>query len=83
MLLLLLLLCCPALLQMPSTAIQAAAKLASGLVSTVWHVVDDMVVAPALQDYVAANGTPGRDADAAAQAARAPTRVLGHSVARN
>ncbi|WIA36477.1 hypothetical protein OEZ86_007777 [Tetradesmus obliquus] len=64
-------------------ATQAAAKLASGLVSTVWHVVDDMVVAPALQDYVAANGTPGRDAAAAAQAARAPTRVLGHSVARN
>lgn len=28
---------------------QAAAKLASGLVSTVWHVVDDVVVAPALQ----------------------------------
>jgi hypothetical protein len=29
--------------------LQAAAKLASGLVSTVWHVVDDMVVTPALQ----------------------------------
>lgn len=29
--------------------VQAAAKLASGLVSTVWHVVDDMVVTPALQ----------------------------------
>lgn len=28
---------------------QAAAKLASGLVSTVWHVVDDMVVTPSLQ----------------------------------
>jgi hypothetical protein len=32
---------------LPNT--QAAAKLASGLVSTVWHVVDDMVVTPALQ----------------------------------
>lgn len=30
-------------------SLQAAAKLASGLVSTVWHVVDDMVVTPALQ----------------------------------
>ncbi|KAF6255509.1 hypothetical protein COO60DRAFT_1534606 [Scenedesmus sp. NREL 46B-D3] len=64
-------------------AAQAAAKLASGLVSTVWHVVDDVVVTPALQDYVAANGAPGSNTDAAVQAARAPTRVLGHSVARN
>lgn len=34
-------------------AAQAAAKLVSGLVGTVWHVLDDMVIAPSLQEYVA------------------------------
>ena len=33
-------------------ATQAAAKLASSLVSTVWGVLDDVVVTPALQAYV-------------------------------
>ena len=33
-------------------AAQAAAKLASSLVSTVWTVLDDVVVTPALQAYV-------------------------------
>jgi hypothetical protein len=36
-------------------AAAAAAKLASGLVNTVWHVLDDMVVTPALQAYVQAH----------------------------
>jgi hypothetical protein len=53
-------------------AAQAAAKLASGLVSTVWHVVDDMVITPALQEYVAAQGMTG-----AAANTQAP-RVPGH-----
>lgn len=37
-------------------AAQAAAKLASGLVGTVWHVLDDMVIAPALQTFVQQQG---------------------------
>lgn len=37
-------------------AAQAAAKLASGLVSTVWHVLDDVVVAPALGEFLKAEG---------------------------
>jgi hypothetical protein len=53
-------------------AAQAAAKLASGLVSTVWHVVDDMVITPALQAYVTAQGAAGGAASTAAP------RVPGH-----
>jgi len=43
-------------------AAQAAAKLASGLVGTVWHVLDEMVVAPALTDFARtmADGPSGR-----------------------
>lgn len=37
-------------------AAQAAAKLASGLVNTVWHVLDDTVITPALHEYVQAQG---------------------------
>jgi hypothetical protein len=35
-------------------AAQGAAKLTNGLVSTVWHVVDDTVITPALHEYVEA-----------------------------
>lgn len=34
-------------------AAQAAAKLASGMVGTVWTVLDDAVITPALQEFVA------------------------------
>ncbi|GLI61820.1 hypothetical protein VaNZ11_004329 [Volvox africanus] len=37
-------------------AAQGAAKLASSLVTTVWNVLEDMVIAPALQDYIASRG---------------------------
>ena len=33
-------------------AAQSAAKLASGLVSTVWHVLDDSIITPSLHNYV-------------------------------
>ncbi|GIL75662.1 hypothetical protein Vretifemale_5404 [Volvox reticuliferus] len=37
-------------------AAQGAAKLASSLVTTVWNVLEDMVIAPALQDYITSRG---------------------------
>lgn len=40
---------------------QGAAKLASNLVGTVWAVLDDMAITPALHNYC----TGGADADAA------------------
>ncbi len=51
-------------------AAQAAAKLASGLVNTVWHVLDDSVITPALHGFVQSN-TPGA-AGAPAPAGGAP-----------
>jgi hypothetical protein len=42
-------------------AAQAAAKLASGLVSTVWHVLDDVVVAPALGKFLEAEQQARRE----------------------
>jgi hypothetical protein len=41
-------------------AAQGAAKLTDGLVSTVWHVVDDTVIAPALHEYVQAQQGQGQ-----------------------
>lgn len=39
-----------------SCVLQGAAKLASSLVSTVWGVLDDLVVTPALHEYAVSGG---------------------------
>ncbi|KXZ47329.1 hypothetical protein GPECTOR_36g54 [Gonium pectorale] len=41
-------------------AAQGAAKLASSLVSTVWNVLEDLVITPALQKYISSEPTPDR-----------------------
>lgn len=41
-----------------AAAASAAAKLASNLVNTVWHVLDETVITPGLHGYVQTHGGP-------------------------